>query len=464
MRIVWLEDFGGVNLPESSYVLVVFKDLLGQTVLDKHWDNDVKLKREPKALLEFCQSYSDYHEVILCRNYHDFEEMNNQYTVQQDIDVILIDINLSEGIDPAKNVPAGYRHNEGGFYIYNNLIRQGFPDSHIGFLTGQNETVRWFDKRCEEIFIPKPPSFEKTDPEFERLRNWLGDRQDNYLILRRGIIEGCRYVLSLLKKDPADKVIRFNHFMSKKRTADSLVIDLTNYLTILMNFWPLRCPNNKQTHYELFVRTLSHDWENAKPSNLNQNLDDRPLLHALGWIMKNARNWAAHRDVFESLGEQQVAFLFLVNMRSMFHLGPDVLPFEKSLFRLFPQPLLESKLSKLIESNQLNLASSYSSLKEKVSTDKDAVKFVNLLNHMVNENKVDKSEINHRLFQMFWHGLSSVRLQNATTSTDRKTGIENAGIWYTFNLHDYGRNNPEGFLFQLARHIYPESNLGKKPF
>lgn len=460
MRIVWLEDFGEVKHPEG-YVLAAFKDLLGESVLDNHWDSDaIRLKRQPRALLEFCQRYSDYHEVLLCRHFHDFDKIMSEYAVLQDIDVILIDINLSEGIDPAKKIPAGYVPKEGGFYIYNDLIRQGFPDTHIGFLTGQKESARLFERRCEQIFMPKPQSFEKTDPEFKRLRNWLSNRQDDYLILRRGIIDGCRYILSLLQKRPTNEVILFNHFMGKKRKADELVNDLNNYLSILMNSLPLRYPNNRQTHYELFVRTLSHDWENAKPSGLNQKLDNRSLLLALGWIMKNARNWAAHQDVFENLGEQLVAFLFLVNMRSMFNLGSDVLRFEKSLLRLFRQPISESKLSSLIKNKRLNLASSYSSLKENVKTDReDAVKFVSLLNNLVKEDRIDKSEINHRIFQMFWHGLSSVELQNAATSTDINTGIKNAGIWYTFKLHDYGRENPNGFLFQLARHIYSESRL-----
>jgi hypothetical protein len=460
MRIVWLEDFGEVKHPES-YVLAVFKDLLGETVLDKHWNSDeMNLKRKPQALLEFCQKHSDYHEVILCRHYHDFDDMIRQYTVLRDIDAILIDINLSQGVDSTKPVPDGYVSKEGGFYIYNQIIRQGFPDSHIGFLTGQQETVQWFQKRCEEIFMQKPRSFDKNDSEFERLRNWLTDLEEDYLILRRGIIQGCCHVLSKLKERPANEVIRFHHFLDKRRKPEELVNDLKNYLTILIDFWPLRCPNDKKTHYELFVRTLSHDWENAKPSELDRRLDERLFLQALGWIMKNARNWAAHQRVFKSLGEQQVAFLFLVNMRSMFQLDSDVLPFEKLLLRLFRQPLSESELSNLIEKNALNLARSYSSLKGKVNMDKeDAVRFASLLNNLVNNNKVDDSEIRHRLFQMFWHGFSSVQLQNATTGVDRKTKIHNSGVWYTFHISDYGRQNPASFLFQLARHIYRDSKL-----
>jgi len=60
-------------------------------------------------------------EVILCRHYHDFEETIANYTLLQDIDVVLIDINLAEGVNLAKPVPAGYQHEEGGFYIYNSF-------------------------------------------------------------------------------------------------------------------------------------------------------------------------------------------------------------------------------------------------------------------------------------------------------------------------------------------------------
>jgi hypothetical protein len=64
MRIIWIEDFG--NAPEPFYyVSRFFKDLLGETVLDKYWDRDeIALRDNPKALLEFCQKHDRQHEMI----------------------------------------------------------------------------------------------------------------------------------------------------------------------------------------------------------------------------------------------------------------------------------------------------------------------------------------------------------------------------------------------------------------
>lgn len=87
----------------------------------------------------------------------------------------------------------------------------------------------------------------------------------------------------------------------------------------------------------------------------------------------------------------------------------------------------------------------------------DAVTFGRMLNNLVNSDKISHSEIRSRLFQMFWHGLSKAEVQDAWT-TD-KGGIIKALVRYTFNLHDYGQKKPESFLFQIARHIYSESQL-----
>lgn len=105
------------------------------------------------------------------------------------------------------------------------------------------------------------------------------------------------------------------------------------------------------------------------------------------------------------------------------------------------------------------LAKSYATLKRKVTNDReDAVTFSGMLNNLVNRDKISPSEIRSRLFQMFWHGLSKARVQNAKDTEDQR-GIKNAVVWYTFDLHDYGKEKPESFLFEIARHIYSESQL-----
>jgi len=461
MRIIWIEDFGEAK-DSASYVLAIFQDLLGKKVLDEKWDNvKIILEDEPQGLLQFCQQHSVSHEIILCRHYHDYEETIVNYAVLQDIDVILIDINLSAGVDPDKPIPAGLKHEDGGFYIYNTLIRDGFPNNLVCFLTGEKKSsLMPFEVRCEQIYMPKPQSFEKTDSEYARLRAWLNEKQaNNYLTLRRGIIEGCRYILSQLESRPATEVIKFNRFLEQDNV-DEMGNDMRDYLKIVQNFLPLRQPNNKRYIYKLFVRTLAHEWEMAKPASI-WRAEDRQV-QTFGWIMKNVRNWAAHKNLFENLEEKYIAFLFLINMRSMFQLdATQILAFEKALLlTFFANPLSQQDLSSLINEKSLNLATSYSSLKSQIKSDKeDAVTFVAMLNNLVNSDKILQQEIGSRLLQMFWHGLSPARVQNAVSSKNVKGRIKNAGVWYTFQLHHYGKDNPETFLSHLARHIYSDSHL-----
>ncbi|HEW98333.1 MAG: hypothetical protein DRR16_29630 [Candidatus Parabeggiatoa sp. nov. 3] len=462
MRIIWIEDFGEVKEPEDSLVSAIFQDLLGQKILYDKWsDAGIMLEDEPQALLEFCQKYSISHEIILCRHYHDFEETIAEYELLQDIDVILIDINLSAGVDPDKPLPAGYEHEKGGFYIYNSLIREGFPNDSICFLTGEkNSSLIPFEQQCEKIYMPKPQSFEKTDSEYARLRAWLNEKQANrYFTLRRGIIEGCRYILSQLESRSATEVIKFNQFL-EQGNADEMDNDMRDYLKIVQNFLPLRQPKDKHHIYKLFIRTLAHEWEMAKPA-LVGGAEERQL-QTFGWIMKNVRNWAAHTNLFENIEEKYIAFLFLLNMRSLFQLNAtQILPFEKALLlTFFDNPLSQQDLSSLIDEKSLNLATSYSLLKKQIKSDKeDAVTFAAMLNNLINSDQILQQDIGSRLLQMFWHGLSPARVQNVVSSKTVEGRIKNAGIWYTFKLHHYAKDNPETFLSHLARHIYSDSHL-----
>jgi hypothetical protein len=97
---------------------------------------------------------------------------------QQDFDVILIDIDLSNGIIlHPEAVYDGYLPEKYGVYIYNELIRHGFSDDNICFLTGEGETFGSFIDRCQNMFLPKPLyAFEKQEKGFQDMRNWLDSK------------------------------------------------------------------------------------------------------------------------------------------------------------------------------------------------------------------------------------------------------------------------------------------------
>jgi hypothetical protein len=469
MRILLIEDFGKREGTIKAYIRDVFGDLLGRDAMP-HWkDDDIDLEEEPEELLNFFKQYSPNHdEAVLCRHYFDFKQVN--HNILQDFDVILLDINLSEGVNRQAPVPEGYKHEKGGFYIYHELLRHGFPDNKICFLTGEGDTLGNFKHMCHEMSMPKPShAFEKGDEGFKAIRNWLETQHsDDYLTLRRGIIEGCRYILSQFEQHPAE-MIQFAQFLENKQ-AEDMVNDMRGYLKIVQNFLPIRQPDDKQTLYKLFVRTLSHDWEAAQPDNLPKcfqgNRDcirARNVNYMFGSILKSTRNWITHTTVLDKLSEQEVAFLYLAAMRAMFILPQETQTYESMLLNLFDKigkKEMDKKIGSHHRGTNLPLATTYLEVKNAIvgaenTNVEDSVYFNKMLNHM-NHNKVKLNEFDYvtKLFQMFWHGLSKMKYVNPAPSVSDAKNVLSFKCEFFFNYYE---NKEEGFLFELARSIYKRS-------
>lgn len=239
---------------------------------------------------------------------------------------------------------------------------------------------------------------------------------------------------------------------------------MQDYLETLQNFLPLR-PDNPQRLYKLFVRNLAHEWDVASPDNLPKcDKDDkkcfqnRSVKFTFGWIMKYARNWAAHTTVLDKLSAPEVAFLFIVAMRTMFKLSKSTQVYENILLNLFEKTesdAMQKQIGTTPMNTQLPLSRSYLVIKNQIfqSNTADALYFGTMLNNMIN-NQVDFDYVTG-LFQMFWHGLSPVRLYERGTTIDNN---QNVVFKYSFWLNDYGKTGNE-FLFELARSIYQRSFL-----
>jgi hypothetical protein len=463
MRILLIEDFGKRQAFEE-YILNVFGELLGEETISEHWSDDERnLTSKPEELLNFFKQHSAKHdEAVLCRHYSDFEKTKQNWYIPQDFDAILIDINLSEGVNRQQPVPDGYIHEKGGFYIYNELIREGFSDDNICFLTAEGDTLSRFIAISNEMSMPKPLyAFEKKESEYVKLRAWLNNKQsDAYLTLRRGIITGCQHLLSRLTTQTA---IQFSEFL-KPDNRTITVQDMQDYLETLQNLLPLRQPENPQRLYKLFLRNLAHEWEAAYPDNLprcekgdKDCFQARTIKYTFGWIMKSARNWAAHTTVLDKLSEPDVAFLFMLAMRAIFELPDTSTQYENILLNLF-EKTDNSTMQKIISTTpmktQLPLSRTYLEVKNQIFQSKsgDALYFHTMLNNLLN-NQVPFDYVTG-LFQMFWHGLSPVRLYERGTTIDNN---QNVVFKYSFWLNDYGIGTKEGFLFELARSIYKRS-------
>jgi hypothetical protein len=339
-----------------------------------------------------------------------------------------------------------------GYQIYTELVIElGFPKSHILFCSNH---ASYFDKLKGKFSSAniKPPISSNPDKPFLTkedtvdIKQWLDSAQCDYFVLRRGIIEGCRYAKSLPKES-----LYFNNFMPKQDSMQHE--DIISYFEILENFLPLRQPKNKQAIYKLFVRTLSHEWEAAKNIKPDKEKPDA----VLAWIIRNTRHWITHNSsLFNALDERFVAFLFMVNFRVMFKFDKyQQYPHEIVLLKLFLAPQDFSNMMLPISDAYLALRNQvleenkniYEKNKKFGSKDK-AIEEAFYFNEIANNIQLSDSPLRHDskrfielLYQTFW-------LTTCNPYVDRKD-IKSLEIkFWDFKYSD------KPYMLELARHIY----------
>jgi hypothetical protein len=451
MNILWIEDFGGQLDSGVKTLTLMFQNLLSFDNLDK---DILNLIDYPNQLAEFCQQQASVHGIYLCRNYFDYVEFKNNHAIVNKIDAIILDIRLDSGdhVDFDLTIPEPYKitaefHKNAGFYIFNDLVHLGVPAEKMCFMTGEDSTFGDFKTKCLEIYVPQIECFEKRDTKgYDKLRTWLTKQETPYVKLRRGIIEACQYLkgLSISSKEN----LLFNKFIEKKKIEISEIHD---YLGILESFLPLREPSDKAALYKLFIRTLSHEWEAAEPKLINK-ADKISGQYAFASIMKIARNWIAHSNIFNNVNEQDVAFLFICNMRAMFELSNDAVIYETNLLALFSKPLEASDFNKKIGKTQqdrnLPLSDYYILLLEEAGkllygTKTWETDFYNVLKNLQNDkaNKKNGDFFIEKLYQCFWFLTS-----NGYIYTPK--------MEYQFSHFKYGQTK---FLLEFSRRIYKRS-------
>ena len=334
----------------------------------------------------------------------------------------------------------------------------GFPKENILFCSDHGDQMKTIHKAFVEAKISCPEIHKKSE---DFVKDWVKERYENpYSRLRRGIIEGCKY----LKDLPANK-FQFPKVISKY-SGPVYLEDIHNYLDVLERFLPLCEPDDATVTYKLFIRTLAHEWEAADPKSLYERNKHKELF-AFSSIMKMSRNWLAHGKVFENLNEQDLAYIFIVNMRAMFDLGDKTLAYEKQLLDLF-KPLSEQEMKTKIGDHPLKcedinfsrraipLAEHYAAVLIKTGNTWQAINFHDALNNVQKKSKDSTCEnefLITGLYQVFWF-LTSVGGVNIPRENEIK-GIEN--LSYQFKHFNYRQN----YLFELARHIYNRSFSNK---
>ena len=463
---LWIEDFDNSveNSVETtaSYVL--------DSIISQPFESDAReLKRQLKGQGVFLElTFQDGLSFI-----RDKDKLNQ-------IDYIILDIDLKPYNDPSeistdflkllfefeKYTEEDHKTNNdesfknacnnlekiAGFYLYTDLVVElGFPKTHILFCSNHGENTKTIQAAFKQAKISLPQIYQKSEP---KVQSWVKSCYDNpYSRLRRGIIEGCKYLRNL-----TEEKLRFNRFIQEPDKQITLE-DLHNYLDVLENFLPLREPADKVTFYKLFVRTLAHEWESANPwkslKSVSQELKQE--LFAFTWIMKMTRNWLAHSRIFENINEQDVAYLFIVNMQAMFLLDDSLIDYEKHLLQLF-QSISANEIEKKIGSQEstrkIPLEKHYATLLKRARK-REAINFHEALNDLQkdlqkSDNSQDRNYLIQGLYQTFWF---------LTSSGQVKVSLENNStkLNYIFRYFGYSKNKKDSYLFELARHIYKRS-------
>ncbi|MEK8020885.1 MAG: hypothetical protein VSS75_028780 [Candidatus Parabeggiatoa sp.] len=369
---------------------------------------------------------------------------------------------------------ANHLKQEAGYKLYVELVMAlDFPKEHILFCSNHSKEQKHIQSVFKEAKIDLPLMLSKDEK--HEVQQWITKRRNNpYSILRRGIIEGCQQI----QKDLSSDTILFRQFCTNKNRQNVTVQNMHDYLETLLQYLPRREPSNVQSLYKLFVRTLSHEWEDDfSPDNLKSgDIPDKSVLKrqkTFGQIIKCARNWTAHAKILDNLSERDVAFLFIVAMRAMFTLSDKTADYETLLLNLFADKLPKQELKKRIEQDSKTLLSqcsnSYSQLLQtyaQVLKNKGKLlqppsptqlDFSALLKTMQYWDKNNQAQFDYvtGLFQIFWQDLSPITVKSFTpTQNSQKIVFE---YEYDFDLNDYGKEDMDSFLFELACSIYPSS-------
>ncbi len=327
-----------------------------------------------------------------------------------------------------------------GYYLYTELVIElGFPKDKILFCSNHGENLNSIKEAFKKAKVILPPIYEKSDPD---AHDWITkNHENNYSRLRRGIIEGCRFLKSHIEKDETN--IQFRDFIKRDKKKQPIIeivsTDVINYLDTLSQFLPLKQTNEQQTsvQYRLFLRTMAHEWEeNIDPEaikNIGYDYKNIHDIHTFAWLSKMTRNWTAHANLLEPLNPQILAFLFLVNMRAMFKLPKEVQSYEKRLFSCLPE----------------------------VTSCNVSPEDIKLLEKNINEIMVALKTPDYNENQNFGEKINSIYRQNTGNPDAEQHNFQNFLLqyfWVNQSKYLHRLNSQSGdFLPVLARHIYKSS-------
>ena len=317
--------------------------------------------------------------------------------------------------------------------------------------SSQDNTYEEFRQYFHKARLPLAPSINKDN--YQDFHLWLHERLNPYrktyfdghalkqydcayMTLRRGIIEACESMIEKVKhvrEEDLEEFLLFYHTteITISHGQRNYAID---YLAKLKVFFPLNPPPNKQYLYSLFLKELAADWEISSGYFISDIRFSSQMEYKFKRNcqaqMKLLRNWTAHNLISPDLQEQDVAYLFMLAMRSWFNLpleqNSDVYAYERILATLF-----QSVQTLSDETIHQNLTDSYSQLIKMYETSsrnliisndqfRDLMRFFGELASKDPNMKLHVQKQSLSLFyQSFWHGVFPTRHSRIKTASTR---------------------------------------------
>ncbi len=315
MRVLWVEDFGAGSAAESICD-AVFSGLLPKG-LESLADTQRPGAKRPDGYEAWrcwheCRRVPDEPEIDIYRRYRDIDALLKSGYVVDRYDAILLDINLDTNF--FENGDAA-NPTEGGFWLYNELVRAGFPSDRIALLTAHNAELATteFQAGCLRYGHEQLHGFGKTNQGAGTWLTSLADANDGFIRLRRGALDGIVFAEQLLSQHRA-QAIRFNCYVG---TNESLTFDQArDYLDTVRHLLPVRVTDAPMAlQLRGFRYLLACEWERAKPEWASEL-----IYQSLGWVMKILRNWSSHGHVLDSANVDDIACLVLIGLRSGFRI------------------------------------------------------------------------------------------------------------------------------------------------
>jgi hypothetical protein len=459
MKILWIEDFGG-GLSPSKVVLDIFGDLIPKEIFDRDYD---PVNEDVSTQLNLLFANNSLHQIHVCKSYSEWRETFEREA--SDFDVALIDINLEAYRTPINRLPEGIDNSDfdkkAGFHIYHQLIKNGFSDENIAFFTGEENSLRDFSRYCGEILIEKPRfTFEKKATDFQRLRKWLSTKASTEeLILRRGIIEGCRYIRDTVSKIDTGKLeSSLLFFKTTTLTVDTdpemFKAEVIDYLTKLESFFLWYREHQKSYLLFSFVRELAEKWDISsgyfskdKEQPLFQSKLEDNFHRTSQAQMKRLRNWSVHGLLTYELSERDVAFFFIIAMRAWIKFDLEQpLHYEKLLLPLFSASVRfsESEIERNLEQSYFDLRGffadvmrSFRDIPDPIITDNYFLSLVKALGEVPERIQGRGSDVVKRkirqismtlFYQSYWHGLFPLWLKGNSYGNLQTVGFNIDGL------------------------------------